>query len=101
VTATLLDRDISGAKNSFQHFSITVPVGATSLDVVLSGDRGDADLYVRQGNNRPTANLWNCRPYTNGSNEVCSMPNPTAGRWYVSVAGYTSYSGAHLSAIAR
>ncbi len=96
--ATLLDRDIAGAKSSFQHFAITVPAGVASLDVVLSGNTGDADLYVRQ-TNKPTATLFNCRPYTDGTNEVCTIANPGSGTWYVSVAGYTAYSGAHVSAV--
>lgn len=96
--ATLLDRDVSGARGSFQHFQITVPAGAASLDVVLSGSSGDADLYVRQGN-KPTATLFNCRPYTDSSNEVCSIANQSSGTWYVSVAGYTAYTANHVSAV--
>ena len=97
---TLLDRDVSGAAGSFQHFAITVPAGARSLEVVLSGPRADADLYVREGR-RPTATLWNCRPYTAGSNELCKLARPAAGTWYVSVAGYSDYGTVHVTAPTR
>ena len=100
-TATaLLDRDVAGGAGSFQHFAITVPDGASVLEVVMGGGRGDADLYVRAGR-RPTANLWDCRPYMNTADEVCTLAAPRAGTWYVSVAGYEAFSGAHLSAAVR
>ena len=98
---TLFDQDgISGAQNSFQHFAITVPAGATSLDVTMTGSSGDADLYVRKGN-QPTAQTFDCRPYTDTANESCSLPSPAAGTWYVSVNGYTAFSGLHITATAQ
>jgi secreted trypsin-like serine protease len=98
--STLLDRDIAGDAGSFQHFSITVPDGAAVLEVVMRGGRGDADLYVRAGR-RPTANTWDCRPYLNTADEVCTLAQPRAGTWYVSVAGYEAFTGAHLTASVR
>jgi hypothetical protein len=97
---TLLDRAVAGAAGSFQHFSITVPEGATVLQVVMGGGRGDADLYVRAGR-RPTGSLWDCRPYMDTADEVCTLASPRAGTWFVSVAGYEAYSGAHLTATVR
>ncbi|MBM4283313.1 MAG: trypsin-like serine protease [Deltaproteobacteria bacterium] len=96
----LLDRDLQGDAGSFQHFAVTVPAGAAVLEVIMSGRRGDADLYVRAGR-RPTANLWDCRPYLNTSDEVCMLANPVAGTWYVSVAGYEAFSGALVTAVIR
>ena len=95
---TLLSRTgLSGASGSFQHFPITVPAGQGSLTVTLSGGTGDADLYVRQGS-QPTTSTYNCRPYLNGNNETCTISNPAAGTWYVSVRGYTTFSGTSLLA---
>jgi secreted trypsin-like serine protease len=95
---TLLNRtSLSGASGSWQHFPITVPAGATSLTVRQSGGTGDADLYVRQGS-QPTTTAYNCRPYLDGNAETCTLSNPVAGTWYVSVRGYTSYSGVSLLA---
>ena len=99
-TTTLLDRSVAGAARSFQHFAITVPAGASILDVALVGDNGDADLYVRRGS-RSTEGSWDCRPYTATSTESCALQNPTGGTWYVSVAGYTAYSAAQLVVTAR
>ncbi len=95
---TLLSRtSLSGASGSWQHFAITVPAGTTSLTVNQFNGTGDADLYVRAGS-QPTTTAYNCRPYLNGNNETCSIANPVAGTWYVSVQGYTSYSGVSLTA---
>jgi secreted trypsin-like serine protease len=95
---TLLERTgLSGASSSFQHFAITVPSGATSLTVETSGGTGDADLYVRQGS-QPTTSTYNCRPYLSGNAESCSFSAPAAGTWYVSVRGYSAFSGLTLKA---
>ncbi|NMO13489.1 trypsin-like serine protease [Pyxidicoccus fallax] len=97
-TVKLLEKTaLSGASGSFQHFAITVPAGTTSLTITQSGGTGDADLYVRQGS-QPTTSSYNCRPYASGNDESCSFSNPVAGTWYVSVRGYTSYSGVSLLA---
>jgi len=96
----LLDKtNLSGASGSFVHNAITVPAGTSSLKVVLSGGTGDADLYVRQGS-QPTTTTYNCRPYLNGNQETCTITNPAAGTWYVSLRGYTAYSGTNLKATA-
>lgn len=97
-TTTLLSKSsLSGASSSWQHFPITVPAGTTSLTVKQFNGTGDADLYVRAGS-QPTTTAYNCRPYLSGNNETCSFTNPVAGTWYVSVRGYTSYSGVSLTA---
>jgi secreted trypsin-like serine protease len=97
-TTTLLSKTgLSGATSSFQHFAITVPAGSTSLTVTQNGGTGDADLYVRSGS-QPTTTAYNCRPYLSGNAESCSFSNPVAGTWYVSVRGYTSFSGVSLTA---
>jgi secreted trypsin-like serine protease len=97
-TTTLLSKTgLSGATSSFQHFAITVPAGTTSLTVTQNGGTGDADLYVRSGS-QPTTTTYNCRPYLSGNAESCSFSNPVAGTWYVSVRGYTSFSGVSLTA---
>ncbi|HZI16230.1 MAG TPA: trypsin-like serine protease [Myxococcus sp.] len=97
-TTTLLTKtNLSGASGSFQHFPITVPSGKTNLTVKMSGGTGDADLYVRQGS-QPTTSTYTCRPYLNGNAETCTLSNPVAGTWYVSVRGYTAYSGVSVTA---
>ncbi|MFP2906214.1 trypsin-like serine protease [Pyxidicoccus sp. 3LFB2] len=96
--STLLSKTgLSGASGSFQHFAITVPAGATSLTVTQSLGTGDADLYVRQGS-QPTTTTYNCRPYRSGNAESCSFTSPAAGTWYVSVRGYSAFTGVSLTA---
>ena len=96
--STLLSKTgVSGAASSFQHFAITVPSGATSLTVNQSGGTGDADLYVRAGS-QPTTSTYTCRPYLSGNTETCTISKPAAGTWYVSVRGYSSFSGVSLTA---
>lgn len=87
---------LSGARNAFTHRSVTVPAGALSLSVVVTGGTGDADLYVRQGS-QPTTSTYTCRPYQSGNAEFCTINAPAAGTWYVSLRGYSAYSGASLT----
>ncbi|MBN8233259.1 trypsin-like serine protease [Corallococcus macrosporus] len=95
---TLLEKSaLSGASGSFTHYAITVPSGASSLTVVQSGGTGDADLYVRQGS-QPTTTTYTCRPYLSGNAETCTISAPAAGTWYVSVRGYSAYSGVAVKA---
>jgi hypothetical protein len=96
--ATLLSKtSLSGAKDSWQHFAITVPAGSTSLTVKQFNGTGDADLYVRQGS-QPTTTAYNCRPYLSGNTETCTINSPASGTWYVSVRAYAAYSGLSLTA---
>jgi serine protease len=66
-----------------------------TLDFVMSGGTGDADLYIRQGS-QPTLTTYDCRPYENGNDETCSFSNPTADTWHIGVYGYTAASGVSL-----
>lgn len=63
----------------------------------MSGGSGDADLYVRSGT-APTTTTYQCRPYLNGNNETCTFTAPAAGTWHVLVRGYSTYSGASITA---
>lgn len=88
----------SGAKSSWTHNTLVVPTGCTgTLTATSSGGTGDADLYVRQGS-QPTTTTYACRPYKSGNNESCTINNATAGTWYISLRGYSAYSGVTLSA---
>lgn len=88
---------LSGALGSQRYFKIAVPVGRSSLVVTISGGSGDADLYVRRGQ-QPTLSVYDCSPYIGGNNETCSFTNPASGDWYIMLRGYSSYSGVTLRA---
>lgn len=89
--------NLSAATNQWNRFTFAVPSGMSTLRVEISGGTGDADLYVRRAAS-PTLQAWDCRPYLNGNNEVCTINNPQSGTWYFGVHAYQAYSGVTLTA---
>lgn len=88
---------ISGTKDQTITYTLDVPVGATNLAIDISGGSGDADLYVKFGA-KPTLSSYDCRPYKNGNSESCSFASPSTGTYYISLIGYSAFSGVTLSA---
>lgn len=88
-------RVISAASGADNRFTLLVPAGRTSLSFSISGGTGDADLYVRFGT-APTTTTYDCRPYTNGNNETCTITNIRAGTYHVNVRGFSAYSNVTL-----
>lgn len=88
---------VSGATGSERAYYIDVPAGASNLVIATSGGSGDVDLYTRLGA-PPTTSAYDCRPYTNGNSESCSVAAPAAGRYHVMLQGYAAYSGVTLKA---
>ncbi|QBL08532.1 hemagglutinin [Rheinheimera sp. D18] len=84
--------NLSATSGNWARNEITVPAGAKSLKVNISGGSGDADLYLRFGS-APTTSSYTCRPYKNGSTESCTITNPQAGKWHVGIRAYQSFSG--------
>ncbi len=87
---------VSGAASSQQYWTITVPAGATNLNIAIAGGTGDADLYVRFGS-QPTTSTYDCRPYRSGNAESCAFATPQAGTYHVMVRGYSAFSGVTLT----
>ncbi|WP_444996794.1 carbonic anhydrase family protein [Aliikangiella sp. IMCC44359] len=93
---------LSGNKNAELRFTMVVPQGASNLSFKIYGNNGDADLYVSY-EAEPTATGQNgadCVPWLNGSNETCgsggtSLPTK-AGKYYILVHGYQSFSNITL-----
>ncbi len=88
---------ITGAKGDEKFYVVTVPAGASLLTIEISGGTGDADLYTKRGA-KPTASVYDCRPFRNGNTESCSVSAPAAGKYYVRLHGYTKYSGLQIVA---
>lgn len=88
---------ISGGRRSSTLYNIDVPANATALTFTMAGGSGDADLYVLF-NGSPTTNNYDCRSWTEGNSEVCSIDNVQAGQYQVLVYGYEKYDGASLTA---
>jgi serine protease len=89
--------NLSAATGEWQHFTLALPEGISNLTVTISGGTGDADLYLNL--NQPGSySDYQCRPYRYGNQETCNISAPQAGIWYISINGYTGYSGLKLNA---
>lgn len=77
----------------WDRYTITVPTGATRLDVATSGTSADIDLYLRYGA-APTLEDWDYRPFTTSGNETITVTPASSpqslvgGTWHVGVYGY-------------
>ncbi|WP_395680935.1 M4 family metallopeptidase [Dokdonella sp.] len=87
---------ISGASGSDKLYTLDVPAGATGLKFVTSGGSGDADLYVKFGS-APTTSTYDCRSWASGNGETCSIATAQAGKYYVLVHAYSTFSGMSLT----
>ena len=83
---------IGGSTNTTGYASVTIPSGATVLQVTTRGGTGDADLFVKDpaGNYEFSVRI--------GNNETLSYALPMPGVWQVEVDGYVTYSGVSLTA---
>ncbi len=90
------ESNLSAAQGQWLYYTIDVPAGMSSLNVGIEGGSGDADLYVRQGD-QPTSNRYDCRPYRSGNIEQCSFTNPAADTWTVGIRAYYAFSGVTLN----
>ncbi|MBN2133416.1 MAG: pre-peptidase C-terminal domain-containing protein [Sedimentisphaerales bacterium] len=89
--------NLAGAASSEKMYRIEVPSGQQSLEIMMFGGTGDADLYVKFGA-APTVSAYDYRPFLAGNNETVTVSNPTAGTWYIMVRGYSEYAGVTLKA---
>ncbi len=90
--------NLSASTGQTLGYWIDVPAGASNLSFAISGGSGDADLYVKYGS-APTTSSYDYRPYLNGNNETVNVTDPpAAGRWYVMIRAYSSFSGVTLVA---
>ncbi|MDC0708233.1 M4 family metallopeptidase [Stigmatella sp. ncwal1] len=87
---------LSDATNGVKTYKLTVPAGQTSLKFVTTGGSGDLDLYVKLGS-AGDASSNNCKSEGTSSAETCTITNPAAGDWYVTLLAYASYSGVTLT----
>jgi len=94
--------NVSVASGAWKNYTITVPSGAKSVLINMTGS-GDGDLYVKK-TGYATTTSYDFRPYLNGSAESVTISTTTSpalstGTWYVSVNGYTA-STVNLTATA-
>lgn len=102
VEPQLVVTNISGtARSDVEIFAFTVPSGQSSVTFEISGSNGDADLYVGY-NTEPTfgdTGNYVCREISAGSNESCSLRNPSAGTYYIAVRTWDPFTGVTLTAL--
>lgn len=91
------ERGLADVEGNWQFFEVTIEEGTAAFNVQLSGGSGDADLFVRFGE-QPTEFAADCAPYLFGNEEVCALPTPQAGTWFIGVHAYTDYADTTLKA---
>ncbi len=89
--------NLSASRRNWLRYTVDIPPGMSTFQVQISGGSGDADLYLRFGS-QPSTSRYDCRPYLNGNNEVCTITNPQAGTWHIGIRAYQTFSGVNLSA---
>lgn len=89
--------NLSGVKNEELRYTFEVPANAESLIFEMSGGSGDADLYVNFGS-EPTTSSYECRPYSSGNNETCTISNIQTGTYHVMIRGFSAFSGTSITA---
>jgi hypothetical protein len=91
----------SVAKN--EETRVAAPLVAGTYTVTLAHDPaapgGDADLYVKIGN-EPTTRIYDCRPYKNGSDERCQITLEAPAQLFTMVHGYADRQNAYILTIA-
>ena len=95
----------SGASGSLKFYSFDVPQGSGDrvLQLRILGGSGDADLFLRFGQD-PTTDTFDCSSiappdaYNANGLDFCTVLDPQAGTWHVMLQGATTYSSVTLDA---
>ena len=88
---------LSAPKDAWLYYRITIPANVFSLEIMISGGTGDADLYTKQGA-KPTKSLYDCRPYKSNNEETCTVKSPAPGVYYVGLNAFKEFTGLTLQA---
>ena len=86
---------LSATSGNWERFTYTVPQGKSQIEVTTSGGTGDADLYVNKGT-APTTSVYECRPYSTGNNESCTVAVSAGEVVHIGVRAYRNFSGVTL-----
>jgi len=84
-------------------YSVEVPESASSLTIATQQGANDVDLWVNHGSavHPSLDDTFTCSSETEGNAESCTIDNPVAGTYYVTVGAYQHYSdivGVYLTA---
>lgn len=91
---------LSGELNSQAYYTIEVPEDAHILWIDTKGTIGDADLYLKKGE-QPSLDDFDYAPFEQGSNEHILIRAPEAGTWHLMVHGYENYQQLELALFSR
>ncbi|MBI3712922.1 MAG: collagenase [Burkholderiales bacterium] len=90
--------NLSGRAGDYSYFYLYVPAGTTKIVFTTTGGTGDADLYFNTSTWATSSN-YQYRSVRNDSNETITINNPPGGTYiYVSVYGYSAFSGVQIKA---
>jgi len=87
----------SAATGTWKYYAIDVPAGKSSIVFSTNGANGDADLFT-QLTSKPTTTVYKCKSDGATSVESCTVNAPAAGRYYLGVYSYTTYSALTVKA---
>ncbi len=85
------------ATGAWKYYTIDVPAGRSQVAFSLNGANGDADMFVKLGG-LPSGSSYNCKSDGPTSVETCSLNAPAAGKYYVGIYSYTTYSNLGVKA---
>ncbi|WP_448549873.1 PKD domain-containing protein [Thalassotalea fusca] len=89
--------NLAGSKDEILNFYINATEANSIVEINIDGGTGDADLYARLGT-EPSKSDYDCRPYKNGNTESCTLTVNNPDTVFVSLIGYTDFSGVTLTA---
>lgn len=88
--------NVKGTKGEeSSRYTFDVPSGASNIKITMSGGTGDADMYVKFGE-EPSENSYDCRPYKDGNEESCDNLTKTDGTYHVMLEAYNDFSEVSL-----
>jgi subtilisin family serine protease len=87
--------------DNLQYYRLTLPGGATDLEVRTFGGTGELMLFVRRGS-PPDVYYWeyDCADWRGGNDASCSFSGPVDGDWYIMLWPFQPFDGATLLATA-
>lgn len=88
---------LSASTGNQKYYAIDIPASSSNLKVTTTGGTGDLDLYLKAGA-KPTTTVADCKSTGSSSTETCTVAAPVAGRYYVLLSAYSTYSGVTLTA---
>jgi hypothetical protein len=88
---------LSGEEDTNDLYPTNIPLGATNLEISITGGTGDADLYVYVGTLPDNLENYDCHDGVNGNEETCYFPEPEPGKYFILLNSYEAYRDVTLN----